>query len=162
MPQGLSLNTATGEISGTPTKTGESTVYVMATDNAGLVSTTVSFALKVFAAAEQPPSPQITTSDLPDGVVDDAYSFTVAATSGRVPFVWSQTGLPSGLSLNATSGVHFWNPAATGTSTVHLSVSDKNGKTGTAPPCNWSSVPQYTSRRAACRVWSPTRPTRRI
>ena len=52
------------------------------------------------------PAPVITTNSLPNGEVGVAYSQSLTASGGTQPFVWSvQSGtLPSGLSLNATSG----------------------------------------------------------
>ncbi|HAM45120.1 MAG TPA: hypothetical protein DCM67_08905, partial [Propionibacteriaceae bacterium] len=131
LPEGASIDAATGELSGTATKVGDVTVYLMVTDSEGLTSTK-SFTVRVYPAAEQPPAPEITTSALPAGVVDDSYSATLAADSGRAPFTWSATGLPTGLSVNAATGVISGTPTATGTASVQLTVTDKNGKTDTA------------------------------
>src|SRR5207302_6466795 len=59
----------------------------------------------------------ITTTSLPNGQVNTAYSTTLAATGGTTPYTWSLTSgtLPSGLTLNATSG------AITGTPTIAVS-----------------------------------------
>ena len=49
---------------------------------------------------------QITTSDLPDGIVGGAYSQTLTATGGQLPYGWTLTPgsqpLPGGLSLSTT------------------------------------------------------------
>ena len=60
----------------------------------------------------------ITTTSLPDGQINVAYSTTLAATGGTTPYTWSLTSgtLPSGLSLNASTG------AITGTPTVSVSA----------------------------------------
>ncbi|HAM45800.1 MAG TPA: hypothetical protein DCM67_12365 [Propionibacteriaceae bacterium] len=131
LPEGLSLNAVTGELSGIPTETGEFSVYLMVTDAVGFTSSRA-YPITVYPAAEQPPAPEITTSALPAGVVDDSYSATLAADSGRAPFTWSATGLPTGLTLNAATGVVSGTPTATGTASVQLTVTDKNGATDTA------------------------------
>ena len=67
---------------------------------------------------EEPTPPVITTTSLPNGAVGQLYTATLAAT-GSTPIAWSiETGdLPSGLSLNGTTGVISGTPTNTGTST---------------------------------------------
>ena len=48
----------------------------------------------------------ITTTSLPNGTKGDAYSATLAASGGTLPYTWSIIGsLPSGLSLNPSTGI---------------------------------------------------------
>ena len=73
----------------------------------------------------------ITTTAAPFGVVGNAYSATLATTGGTAPLTWSLfTGvLPTGLSLNAGTGVVSGIPTADGNSTAVFTVRDSTGKT---------------------------------
>ena len=76
----------------------------------------------------------ITTTSLPDGTVGAAYSATLAATGGTLPYSWSVTGgsLPSGLSLNATTGVISGTPTAAATPNFTVEVTDSAGPAATS------------------------------
>jgi hypothetical protein len=50
------------------------------------------------------------------------------ATGGTPPYTWNATGLPSGLTLNAT-GTLSGTPTAVGTSSITVTVTDSNGLT---------------------------------
>ncbi len=69
----------------------------------------------------------ITTTSLPKGAVDSAYSATLTATSGKTPYTWSVTGgtLPAGLKL-ATTGAITGTPTTAGTSSVTFTAKDAN------------------------------------
>ena len=75
----------------------------------------------------------ITTTEAPFGVVDNPYSATMAATGGTAPLTWILFGgvLPTGLSLNAGTGVVSGIPTAAGNPTVVFVVTDSTGKTAT-------------------------------
>lgn len=79
----------------------------------------------------------ITTSSLPNGTVNAAYSpVTLAAANGTTPYTWSSGALPPGLGLNPLTGVLSGTPTVQVTSTnVIISVTD-------------SSVPNQTASRA--------------
>ena len=62
LPTGLSLNTTTGKIAGTPTTAGNQVVTVTSTDNGGTVSAPVSFAWNVQAATVPPPPPVVSNN----------------------------------------------------------------------------------------------------
>ena len=68
----------------------------------------------------------ISTSSLPSGTAGAAYSASIAATGGAPPYQFSATGLPSGLSINsstgAIAGILAQNVA--GQSTVKVTVTD--------------------------------------
>ena len=62
----------------------------------------------------------IATTSLPNGQVGTAYSATLMASGGTTPYSWSLTSgtLPSGLSLNSSTGVISGTPSATANGTA--------------------------------------------
>ena len=77
---------------------------------------------------------QITTSSLPNGQVQAAYSATLQATGGTTPYTWSVTSgtLPAGLSLTASSGAISGTPTTAGTSSFTIQVADSAGNKASA------------------------------
>jgi subtilase family serine protease len=65
------------------------------------------------------------------GTVGTATSLQISASdSGGAALTYSATGLPTGLSINATSGLISGTPSAAGTFTVTVSASDSTGASG--------------------------------
>ncbi|SDI71712.1 serine protease [Actinokineospora alba] len=54
----------------------------------------------------------------------------LSASGGTAPYTWSATGLPAGLSVNASTGAISGTPTTAGTSTVTATATDAAGKTG--------------------------------
>jgi len=75
----------------------------------------------------------ITTTTLPAGAQNVAYSTTLAASGGTQPYTWTITTgtLPSGLNLNSSTGVISGTPTASGTSSFTVKVTDANSLTAT-------------------------------
>ena len=121
LPAGLTLNAATGAITGTPTGTGTSNFIVQLTD-ANNVTTTKSLSINIYAA------PTISTTAIPDGYVSSLYSQTLATTGGKAPYLWSVSSgsLPAGLTLNANTGVISGTPTTTGSSSFTVQSKDSN------------------------------------
>ncbi|MHC4712317.1 MAG: putative Ig domain-containing protein [Planctomycetota bacterium] len=122
LPAGLSLGSSTGTISGTPTSYGTSNFTVKVTDDWSPANTDTQ-ALSIYVAPE---GVEITTTSLPDGTVDTAYSQTVQATGGETPYTWSvySGSLPTGLSLNSSTGVISGTPTTANTYNFTIQVSD--------------------------------------
>jgi Putative Ig domain len=128
LPAGLSLNASTGIISGTPTASGTSTFTVQVIDSApSPVSATHQFSIIVVNHLI------ITTTLLPTGTVNVAYSATLQASGGTGPFSWSVTtgSLPAGLSLNAGTGIISGTPTTSEKSTFTVQVADSSTQTAT-------------------------------
>ncbi len=68
----------------------------------------------------------ITTTSLSSGIVDSAYSDTLKAGNGTPPYIWSivSGSLPSGLSLEGSTGIISGVPTDTGTSDFTVMVKD--------------------------------------
>ncbi len=118
LPAGLSVNTTTGVISGTPSVSGQSLITLSATNAAGTGTGTLT--LTVNAA-----TPAITSSSTASATVGSAFSYQITATNNPTSF--GATGLPSGLSISSTTGLISGTPAASGTSSVTLSAANGAG-----------------------------------
>jgi putative Ig domain-containing protein len=77
---------------------------------------------------------QVTTTSVPSGMVQQSYSTTLAASGGTTPYSWSVTsgGLPSGLTLSASSGVIAGAPSQAGTFGFTVQVRDSSSSAQTA------------------------------
>ncbi len=126
LPGGLVLNSSTGAITGTPTATGTFNFTAKVVD-AGTPqqSATANLSIKVNGVLT------ITTASLPSGVLNQSYNQSVAATGGLTPYTWSISAgsLPTGLSLNASTGAITGTPTATGTSNFTVQVVDSETPT---------------------------------
>ncbi len=128
LPAGLTLNTSTGVISGTVLSTAVSETFTISITDANGVAATQTYTVTVNAA------PSITTTTLPGATQTGAYSQTVAGTGGTTPYAWSVTTgiLPSGLTLNASTGVISGTVGAGAVSeTFTVTLTDANGVTAT-------------------------------
>ncbi|MBL8234113.1 MAG: putative Ig domain-containing protein [Bryobacterales bacterium] len=147
LPAGMSLDTSTGAITGTPTASGTSN-FTIGVSCCGSTFTD-SRALSILVN----PPVSITTSALAQGTVSGAYSQTMAATGGTGALNWSATGLPGSLSISS-SGVITGTANAAGTYNVNFTAQDSVGATGSAtlaltvvnpPVISTSSLPIGTS-----------------
>jgi hypothetical protein len=129
LPPGLGLGQTTGVISGTPNTVGTYPFTVKVTDSAGNTAS-ASLSIKVSYAALT-----ITSSTLPSGVLNTAYTTTLTATGGSgTGYTWtlSSGSLPAGLSLASSTGVISGTPTTAGTSNFTVEVTDSLGNTATS------------------------------
>jgi len=117
LPAGLSLDSSSGIISGTPTATGTTAFTVKVEDSSSpKLSDTKSLSIEISGTSGSALS--ISTSSLPDGTKGRTYSQTLQVSGGKSPYTWSISlgTLPAGLSLNSATGV------ISGTPTVAASI----------------------------------------
>lgn len=100
LPAGLTLNSSTGAITGTPTAAVTTSFLVRFNETATGFTDEQPLSIRIAAAN----GPLITTTSLPPAIVGRPYSATLM-TSVAEPGTWSSTALPPGLTLNATTGL---------------------------------------------------------
>ncbi|MBR1438382.1 MAG: putative Ig domain-containing protein, partial [Synergistaceae bacterium] len=98
LPSGLSLNSSTGAITGTPLISGTSNFTVRA------VSGTLSAEkpLSITISPKPTPTLTITTTSLPSGTILTAYSATLQSSPSGASWSVSSGTLPAGLTLSST------------------------------------------------------------
>jgi len=121
LPPGLSLNSATGAISGTPNTTGIFNFRVTATS--GACSGFRDYSITVAC-----PTTSLTPGTLPAGTAGNAYSQTLSVTPAGT-YTYSLTGgsLPSGFTLNPGTGVISGLTSATGSYQFTVAAQTSNG-----------------------------------
>ncbi len=130
LPAGLALNAGTGTISGTPTTAGTASFSVQVKDaNAQTASASLSITINSPTPTVMPVS--ITTTSLPAGTANTAYSATLTASGGTAPYSWSvrSGALPAGLSLTAGTGAISGTPTTAATSTFTVTAKDAGAQT---------------------------------
>ena len=128
LPTGLTLNSSSGLLDGTPTVSGTFNFTVRATDANGCTGE------RAYTLLLNPACTPISVSPatLPNGFQGTAYSQTLTATGGGAPYTFAVTGgtLPGGLNL-ATGGALTGTPTAAGTFSFTVTATDNTGCTGT-------------------------------
>ncbi|HEX3069057.1 MAG TPA: putative Ig domain-containing protein, partial [Thermoanaerobaculia bacterium] len=130
LPPGLSFNTTTGVLSGTPTQSGTFPITVTAHDANGCSGTGSQYNLIIICPAITVTNPVVTT-----GTVNVAFSqtFTQSGGFGTTTFSLFSGTLPAGLTLNPSTGVLSGTPTQTGSFPIVVRATDSHGCTGNGP-----------------------------
>ncbi|WP_174853240.1 YPDG domain-containing protein, partial [Streptococcus suis] len=135
LPDGVTYDPTTGQITGTPTTPGTSTVTVTVLDKDGKPVTdkdgnpvTETFTFTVEEKPVDTVGSSITPIDDQTGVVGEEIT-PITVTADKVPTGGSVevTGLPDGVTYDPTTGQITGTPTTPGTSTVTVTVLDKDG-----------------------------------
>ena len=131
LPAGLTFDSKTGLISGTPTTSGSTNVTAQVVDSSD-VPYTVKAAETI--AVSSPVTPLQIAGNPPSGTVNVAYTTTLSASGGTAPYSFSLTSgsLPAGLTLAAATGVISGTPTLSGTSIFTGQVQDASGALASA------------------------------
>jgi uncharacterized protein (TIGR03437 family) len=116
LPPGITINSSSGLLSGTPTALGLYNFTIQVVDNTGATAT------QSFSITINPALAFTTVSPLPGGTAGVSYSTTFAATGGVAPYVFSTQDAPQGLSLSP-QGVLSGMPSM-GTYNITVTVND--------------------------------------
>ena len=118
LPAGLSFDTSTGEITGTPEEACTDQKLTLTATNTG-GSATQEYSLTIKGVA-----PKITTKSLPNATVGTAYSTDVTATGSPI-ITWKASGLPQGLSMT-TKGNISGTPSKSGKFSVKVTAENSS------------------------------------
>jgi uncharacterized repeat protein (TIGR01451 family) len=140
LPAGLSLNTTTGAITGTPTTAGPFSFTASVTDSLGATATSSSCGITI---APPPPPPPSLACPASTGLVGTGYSSALVVTGGTGPYTFSISSgsLPSGLALNTSSGAITGTPTTAGPFSFTARVTDSLGATATSSSCGITIAP---------------------
>jgi hypothetical protein len=137
LPPGLTLNTLTGAITGSPTKSGTYSYTVQVVDTNGAKASDGSGSgrcsskgCSITIAAPAPLSVKCPPSSATAGT---AYNGSAVASGGKSPYTYSVTGgLPTGLTLDTSTGAITGTPTSAGTYNFTITAKDSSGTTSSS------------------------------
>jgi Putative Ig domain len=130
LPTGLSLDSSTGAISGTPQDQGTDNFTIQAADSGNPPAT----ADQAYTMTVTLPPLAITTTSLPTAVTGNYNSATLTATGGLAPYTWtlaSGSSLPPGLTLDSSAGTISGTPTTAGSYTFTIQTADSENPPAT-------------------------------
>ncbi len=128
-------------------QTSDSGSYNVVVTNAG---GNVTSSDAVLTVSNLPPPPQITSSGTALGVVGTFFTYQILASNS--PTSYDATGLPSGLSINTTTGVISGTPSAAGSSSITLAATNTGGTANAPLTLTVNTVPAIGTPPAAQSV----------
>jgi hypothetical protein len=126
-PSWLTINSATGALSGTPVSAG-ALAFVLTVSDSGIPASTAQAQATINVVSQLQIVPPTTFT----GVIGVPFSGTLAATGGTSPYYWQTTGQPSWLTINPTTGTLSGVPTTAGPFTFAVTVSDSGVSGGSA------------------------------
>jgi hypothetical protein len=121
---GLTLDPATGVLSGTPEQAGSFNLVVQVTDSTG-----ARVSKPVVLVVQQPQLRITNSSPLPPASAGTAYQQRFLATNGRPPYTWSLAPDVPGLVLDSATGIWSGTPSTAGSFNFTVEVRDSVGAT---------------------------------
>jgi hypothetical protein len=142
LPNGLTLNSTSGIISGSPTATGTSSFTVQATDSGG--SQPVSQVLSITVNPEATLS--VGSTSVAYGTQGQSYQNVLAENGGNAPYTWAVTGgaLPSSVTLSS-DGILEGLPTVSGSFNFTVKVTDSSSPAQSATAKLTLNIPPATS-----------------
>ena len=119
LPSGLTINTATGVISGTATATSTTSVTISATNSSGTTTRTLTLNIAL------PPPPVMGGPDSASGLIGNAFSYQIIASNS--PNSYGAMDLPPGLSVNVETGLIGGTPSEGGVFSATISATNASG-----------------------------------
>jgi hypothetical protein len=128
LPAGLTLNTSTSALTGTPTTPQTAVFVIRSVDSLGNIANSSSQSITIAAALTY-------TGTLSSFLIlNSPYSSSLTAANGWTPYSYtiSVGTLPTGLTLNPSTGVVSGTPTGSGTSNFTMRVQDADGNFATS------------------------------
>jgi hypothetical protein len=131
LPAGVALDSSSGILTGVPVQAGKYSFTAQVTDSSSTTQT-ASQPLNLDVMASSPLVMSSTT--LPNGTVQVAYSASLSASGGTQPYTWSVTSgaLPPGISLSSSTGALSGTPSQAGGFSFTVQVKDSAATPQTA------------------------------
>ncbi len=131
LPAGLSMASATGQISGTATAASSATTYTVTVTDANSATDTATFSLTVDGAVSA--TQAVATKALTKDAMITAFT-PVTGAGGRAPLAYSVSpDLPTGLAMASGTGAITGTPTVTSSATTYtVTVTDTNAATASA------------------------------